>query len=153
MKFLHEIEDCIIGIIVGLILIGLSGYYFSLPGWGNLWGFIFIVSAFFTVLDVINTLKDLGGHLLALIALLLNNFIDIVLEVALAGMYLGFSIPYISDFINPFLEDPLYLLIIGIFFVVSSIFWIIASPIIWKDKGNVKLPKASGEVKLPKVKT
>lgn len=141
MKLFHEIEDCIIGIIAGVILIGLSGYYFSLPELGILWGLIFAASALFTVFDIINTLGDLGGHILALLILLLNNLIDIIIEIALVGKYFGFNVPYISDFIGPFLEEPFYLLIIGIFLVVSSIFWIIASPIIWREG---KIPGLKG---------
>ncbi|GAI73174.1 unnamed protein product, partial [marine sediment metagenome] len=38
MKFLFEAEDCIVGVIVGLILIGLSGKFFPLPEWNILWG-------------------------------------------------------------------------------------------------------------------
>lgn len=138
MKFFHEIEDCIIGIIVGVILIGISGYYFSVPEWGTLWGFIFGVSALFTIFDVVHTLRDFGGHFLALFTLFLNNLIDIILEIILACRYLGFEIPYLSNLINPFLEEPLYILIIGLFFIISSIFWVIASPIIWREPKKLK---------------
>jgi hypothetical protein len=100
---------------------------------GILWGLIFAASILFTAFDVIHTLRDLGGHILALLILLLNNLVDIIIEVALVGKHFGFNVPYISEYIGPYLEEPLYLLIIGIFFVVSSIFWIIASPIIWRE--------------------
>lgn len=138
MKFFHEIEDCIIGIVVGVIIVGISGYYFSVPEWDTLWGLIFGVSALFTVFDVINTLRDLGNRFLALFILFLNNLIDIIVEIVLAGKYLGLGIPYLSNLINPFLEEPLYILIIGVFFIASSIFWVIASPIIWRGHKKLK---------------
>lgn len=141
MKFFHEIEDCIIGIIVGVIIVGISGYYFSVPEWDTLWGFIFGVSALFTIFDVVNTLKELSGHAFALFILFLNNLVDIILEIVLAGKYLGFEIPYLSNLINPFLEEPSYVLIIGLFFIISSIFWVIASPIIWREPKKTKLFK------------
>ncbi len=129
MKFLFEAEDCVVGIIVGLILVGLSGRFFQLPGWNLLWGIIFIVSLIFTILDVTHTFTDFGGHILLIILLLLNNIIDFVIEIALAVKYLnlGITLPYVSQYM-PLLDNPLTLLILGIFFVASSIFWLITFP-------------------------
>lgn len=130
MKLFHEIEDCIIGVIVGLILIGLSGKYFQLPEWNIIWGLIFVVSLIFTILDVFYTIMDFGGHFLLIILLFINNAVDFVIELALAIKYLGLEInlPLISEFIMPLLEEPTTLFFLGIFFVVSSIFWIIVFP-------------------------
>ena len=133
MKLIHEYEDCIVGIIVGIIIIGLSGYFFDLPDWSVAWGIIFIVSALFTIFDFFHTLSDLGNKIIPIIFIFINNFIDIILEIVLAVYFLGYSISFISDFLEPYITDPFYLLIIGIFFVVTSVFWIIATPIIWKE--------------------
>lgn len=140
MKLIHEYEDCIVGIIIGALIIGLSGYYFNLPNWSIGWGIIFALSAIFTIFDFFFTLFDLGKKIIPIFFLFLNNIIDIVIELSLAAYYLDFNIPYISEFINPYLSDELYLLIIGIFFIASSIFWIIATPIIWKEEPS-KLKK------------
>lgn len=138
MKLIHEYEDCFVGIIIGVLLIGLSERYFTLPDLAIVWGVLFIISALFTIFDFIFTLFDLGSKIFPLFILFLNHIIDIALEVALAAYYFNYNIPYISEFMNPFISDPFYLLIMGIFFVASSIFWIIATPIIWKEDN---LPK------------
>lgn len=129
MKFFHEIEDCIIGIIIGLLLIGLSGRYIQLPELNIIWGLLFIVSLVFTVLDVVYTFMDFGGHLLLIIILFVNNAIDLIIELALAIKYLNLEItlPLVSQFM-PLLDNPTTLFIIGIFFIASSIFWMIVFP-------------------------
>ena len=43
MKLIHESEDCVVGIIVGIILIGLSDYFFTIPDWYIAFGIIFII--------------------------------------------------------------------------------------------------------------
>ena len=133
MKLIHEYEDCFIGILIGVLLIGLSERYLTLPDLAIVWGIAFIISAIFTILDIFHTISDLGNKIFPLFILFLNHIIDIALELALAGFYFNFNIPYLSDFLNPYLADPFYLFIMGIFFVVSSLFWIIATPIIWKE--------------------
>ena len=133
MKLLHEYEDCFVGIIIGILIVGLSGYFFTLPQWNTVFAIIFIVSALFTIFDFFYTLSDLGKKIIPILFIFLNNLIDVILEVSLAAFYFNYNIPFLSEFINPFLEDPFVLLIIGAFFIITSIFWIIATPIIWKD--------------------
>ncbi len=62
------------------------------------------------------------------ILLLLNNLFDIIIELALAVKFFGLEIPRISEFLNPFLDRPEVLFGLGIFFVVSSVFWLIYTP-------------------------
>ena len=129
MKFLFESEDCIVGIIVGLVMVGLSGRYFQLPNIPLLWGFVFTISLAFTIFDVIHTFSDLGGHPLLIVLLLINNAIDFILEAALAAMYFGMTLPFFS-LLNPYLSNPAVLYAAGIFFIISSIFWIIVFPFV-----------------------
>ena len=128
MKFLFEAEDSIVGIIVGILLIGLSGMFFTLPDFlqnSLVLGIIFVVSLVFTLLDVKHTISDLRGHKLLLLALFLNNVIDFAIELALAASMFGFQVPYISATLDPYLADTTILLYIGIFFIASSIFWLV----------------------------
>ena len=136
MKLFHEIEDCIIGLLVGLLIIGLSGYFLQLPQIDVLWGLLFAISALFTLFDVTFTLFDLGEKIVPLMFLLFNNAIDIIIEIALASKYLGFSLsnlPFMETIVQ-YLSQPQYLLWAGIFFIASSIFWIIATPLIWGEQ-------------------
>lgn len=128
MKLLFEAEDCMVGIAVGILMVGLSGFYFTLPELNLLWAFVFLFSLVFTVLDVFYTFLDFGEDFLIHVLLLLNNIFDALIEVALAAKYFGLNFPYISDFINSFLDKPEVLFGLGIFFVVSSIFWLIYTP-------------------------
>lgn len=135
MKLFHEIEDCIIGLITGLLMVGLSGYFIILPGMHILWGLLFAISAIVTIFDVTFTIFDLGEKVLPLILLLLNNAIDIIIEIVLAAKYLGFSLNNLPllETAAYYLSQPQYLFWVGAFFIVSSLFWIIATPIIWKE--------------------
>ena len=129
MKFLFESEDSIIGITVGIVLIGMSGLYFSLPKFAYdnfVWGLLFAASLVFTLLDVKHTFSDIGGHhKLMLLLLLLNNAVDFIVELAMAGKMFAINIPYVTSFMNPYISNPTMLLYIGIFFVASSVFWLI----------------------------
>src|SRR3989338_8389219 len=100
MKFWFEAEDCIIGVFVGLLIIGLSGKFIQLPKLNILLGFLFLVSLIFTILDVVYTFMDFGGHLALIVLLFINNIVDFIIELALAVKYLnlGITLPYISQF-------------------------------------------------------
>ncbi len=128
MKFLFESEDSIVGIIVGVVLVGMSGTFFSLTKFAYdnfVWGALFAVSLVFTLLDVKHTFSDIGGHhKLMLLILLLNNAIDFIVELAMAGRMFAINVPYVSSFMNPYLSQTM-LLYIGMFFVASSVFWLI----------------------------
>jgi len=132
-------------------MIGLSGYFIYLPEINILWGLLFAVSALITLFDVTFTMFDLGEKVLPLVILLFNNVIDIVIEIVLAAKYLGFSlhaIPFLQN-ISYYLSQPKYLFAVGIFFIASSLFWIIATPIIWKEKQGKGLLFKKNEKKTP----
>jgi len=125
MKLLFESEDCIVGLIVGILLIGLSDIIFSVPDWPLVWGIIIVLSLLMTIFDVFHTFSDLGGHIFLLILLLLNNFVDIIIELALIGFFFKFSIPFITPFFDPLLSSPIIFISLGVFFIASSLFWLI----------------------------
>ncbi len=86
-----------------------------------------------------------------MLLLFLNNIIDIIIEIALAAKYLGFSlyrIPLLETIVY-YLSEPQYLLAVGIFFIASSLFWIIATPIIWKEKQTKGVLSKKNEKKTP----
>lgn len=125
MKLL-DIAESTIGVAVGLVLIGMSGMFFALPEFGSAaWGGLFAVSLVFTIWDFKNNLDNLSGHPFMLIGLFLNNAIDFVIEAAMTGMMFGFSVPFISSALEPYLGDPTILLYAGVFFIVTSLFWLI----------------------------
>jgi len=128
MKLLFEAEDCLVGIGIGLLMIGLSGKYYNVPEWNILWGVVFSFSFIMTILDVIYTFSDIGGHIVMLMILFVNNAIDGVIEIALAAKYFGFDLGKISTLLNPHLDKPEVMFALGIFFIASSVFWLIYFP-------------------------
>jgi len=128
MKFIHEYEDCIVGLLVGIIIIGLSGMYFRLPAFPTyVWGAVMVASLLFTIFDLRHTFKELKTHRIVLILLLLNNAVDLVLEAGLAAYLFRVNIPYISYYLNPYFAQAQMLFYIGMFFIGSSVLWIIES--------------------------
>jgi len=131
MKLLFSSEDCLVGLVVGAVLLGLSGKYYTLPEWNILWGILFLVSLIFTFFDVFHTFSDLPGHMFLTILLFLTNIVDFIFEVALSVKYLGLNItlPFISQYM-PLLEEPTVLFGLGVFFLASIVFWLIVTPFI-----------------------
>lgn len=126
MKLIFEAEDCIVGIGIGLLMIGLSGKYFTLPKLNYLWAIAFFVSFLLTIFDVVHTFSDLAFHPMLLVLLLANNIIDGIIEIALTAKYFGFTLGKVSTLLNPYFDKPEVMFIIGIFFIVSSVFWLFA---------------------------
>jgi uncharacterized membrane protein HdeD (DUF308 family) len=108
-----------------VLLIGLSGLYFSVPKNDTLWGLAFIVSFVFTILDVRNTFKKMKKmHAAILFLLIINNIVDAILELGMAGFLFKFNIPYLSAYLNPYLAQPQMLLYLGVYFIVTGVFWL-----------------------------
>lgn len=128
MKLLFEAEDCLIGIGIGLLMIGLSGKYFSVPEWPYLWAIAFFISFLFTIFDVVHTFSDISGHISLMILLIINNVADAIIEIALTAKFFGLEIPTLSAFLNPYFNMPGIMFAFGIFFIISSVFWLIAFP-------------------------
>lgn len=124
MKILFEYEDCIVGILIGILFIGLAGTYFTVPEWPIIWAAAFGISFILTILDMRHTFSDMKDHPILLIVLLMNNAADFIIELGAAAFMLGISVPYISEFLDPYLRTSYGLLAIGIFFIASSVFWL-----------------------------
>ena len=59
MKFLFEFEDAVVGIICGLLLIGLTGRFFSLKLSNAIYLIAFIIFAISIILDILFEFSDL----------------------------------------------------------------------------------------------
>ena len=128
MKLAIEAEDSIIGIICGLLLLGLTGKFFSLKL--NDWVYVaaFIVLIIFIFLDVINEFSDLSTHF-GLIALsILHNLVDLAISLAFISHFTGWNIPYITQYLVPYLQNQQIVAGIGIFLVVSNFIWLLTIP-------------------------
>jgi hypothetical protein len=126
MRINFEVFDCIWGILVGAILLGLSGLYFSLPNISLLWGVFFAVSAITTVVDVALCVKDFHDmHKIMLLGIVLSSIVYIVVEIGMVSKFFSITIPFITQSVVPILSQPMMLVYISAFFIVTSIIWLI----------------------------
>ena len=125
MKLLFEEEDCVFGILVGLVLIGLSGKFIHLPKISFLYGIIFGFSLVLSFLDLASLFTRLHHHFAITALNIANNAIDIVLELLFIAYFFSFKIPFLTPFLEPLATTPAALFYIGIFFLATNIFWVI----------------------------
>ena len=125
MKINTEAIDSIWGFLAAGVLIGLSGLYFSIPNYPVIFGAIFGISFILSVLDIKETLGDIGWHKFLVPLAILTNIVESVLELSLAGYFLGINIPYLSTRLDPFYSDATMLFNIGAFFIITSLVWLI----------------------------
>lgn len=128
MKSALVIEDLIIGIICGLLLIGFTGKFFSLKF--SKWVYIiaFIIYIPFIVLDIINELADLTTHMGFILLSILHNIVDIAISLTFISFFSGWSIPYVTAILVPFLQNEIMIFYTGIFLVVTNAIWIAIYP-------------------------
>ncbi|MFH1275508.1 MAG: hypothetical protein ABIH82_00190 [Candidatus Woesearchaeota archaeon] len=128
MKLIFAEEDSVYGILMGVLIIGLSGKYFNVPDLPSVWGAMFCISLLFSALDFAHAFTRFSRHIGIVILHFANIVIDIVLEVSFISMFFKFEVPFISTMTVPLLQAPETLFIVGIFYVVSNVFWVVAFP-------------------------
>ncbi|MBI2650543.1 hypothetical protein HYX04_04480 [Candidatus Woesearchaeota archaeon] len=128
MKLAFEAEDAIIGIACGLLLLGLTGRFFSLKlnDWAYVIAFIALIISIF--LDVINEFSDLSTHFGLIMLALLHNLVDLAISLAFISHFTKWNIPYITQYLVPYLHNESIVAGIGIFLVVSNAIWLLTMP-------------------------
>lgn len=129
MKLTFDAEDAIIGMAVGLLVLGLSGKYYTLEL--NKWVYIIaaVVFAVFIVLDILNEFITFESHPLTIGILVVHNVIDMAICAALFSKFSGYAIPFITEKFVPYLSDPTALFYIGAFLVVGNALWLVTLPL------------------------
>ena len=128
MKVIFEAEDAIIGIICGLMLLGLTGKFFTLKLNDILYVIAFIIFIIFILLDIINELKDLTTHFGLIVLSLLHNIIDLAISLAFISYFTKWNIPYATTYLVPYLQNEPVISGIGIFLVVANVIWLFIFP-------------------------
>ena len=128
MKLIFAAEDTIIGIICGLLLIGLTGRFFSLKLSNFVYVIAFIAYVFFILLDIINELKDLTTHFGFILFSLTHSFIDLGIALAVISHFSKWNIPYITATFVPYLKNEAAFLWMGAFLVVGNAVWLMLYP-------------------------
>jgi hypothetical protein len=127
MKLIFEAEDCLVGALVGVLLVAMSGKWFSLPFAKNILIVVIPIYLIFIVLDLMHEFSDLGRHFLFIGLSILHNIFDIAICIALYSVFFGFSVPFISGYTH-YLGDMTILYWLGLFEAVSHIFWLVLAP-------------------------
>jgi len=128
MKAIFEIEDAVVGIICGLLLLGYVGKYFSLKLNPYIYVAAFAVFIVFIFLDIINEVKDLSTHFGLIVLSLIHNFADLVVSLAFISFFTEWNIPYITAYLVPYLQSETLIGWIGIFLVVGNAVWFVLFP-------------------------
>ena len=128
MKLTFEAEDTIIGIVCGILLLGLTGRFFSLKLNNYVYVIAFILFIFFIFLDIMNEFKDLTSHFKLIALSILHNLVDLAISLAFISHFTGWNIPYITPTLVPYLQNEQIVAGIGIFLIVSNVIWLITIP-------------------------
>lgn len=132
MKLLFEFEDAIIGVVCGLLVIGLTGRFFSLELSNWVYTIAFIIFAVSIILDVMFEFTDLKVQFGFTIISLIHSVIDFIIALAFISHFSGFNIPFVTSNLVPYLQNDVFLLWIGIFLVVSNAIWLCMYPFFGK---------------------
>ena len=127
MKLTVPVEDLVIGIICGLLLVGYAGKFFPLKLNEYVYAAAFMIYAVFILLDTFYELSDFSTHLGFIITSVLHNIVDFALSLAVISHFGKWNIPVISQYIVPYLGEQAFFYL-GAFFVVGNAFWLIAYP-------------------------
>lgn len=127
MKFIFESEDCLVGILFGIVVVGLSGKWFALPYAKTILMVLIPIYSIFIVLDVFHEFTDLSRHFMFIGAAILHNIFDFAVCIAFYAYFFNFSVPLIS-MIVPYLSNLTVLHWLGLFEIISHIIWLGIAP-------------------------
>ena len=128
MKLAVPIEDLIIGIVCGLLLIGYTGRYFSLKLNNTIYVIAFIIYIIFIILDIAYEFSDLTTHFGFIVFSIINNLIDLILSLALISFFSGWNLPYVTSIIVPYFQNEVYIFGAGAFFIIGNLIWLVIYP-------------------------
>lgn len=128
MKFIFAAEDTIAGIICGLLLIGVTGRFFSLKLNSFVYVIIFIAYSLFILLDIVNEIRDLTTHFGFIVFSLLHSLADLGIALAVTSHFSKWEIPYITSTFVPFLQNEAVMFGIGAFLVIGNVIWFVLYP-------------------------
>ena len=128
MKFTFAAEDTIVGIICGLLLIGLTGRFFSLKLSNIVYALAFIALSVFILLDIVNELRDLTTHFGFIVFSLAHSFVDLGIALTFISYFSSWNIPYITSTFVPYLKNEALIFYAGMFLVIGNVIWLCLYP-------------------------
>lgn len=128
MKGIFEAEDAVVGIACGLLLLGYTGKFFTLKLPNFVYVLAFIVFIVFILLDIANEFSDLARHFVFVGGALLHNLGDLAISLTFISHFSGWNIPYITQYLVPYLENPAIISGVGMFLVIANVVWLFIFP-------------------------
>ncbi|MBI2652802.1 hypothetical protein HYX00_05025 [Candidatus Woesearchaeota archaeon] len=126
MKLLVEIEDQLAGIAAGIMVIAFTERYFKIPYSKTLLIISLIVFFIFLILDIIYNFIDVGGqHIGWMLLGLIHSLIEMALVASLFSWLIKINIPYLTELVVPYFDNPSIVLGVGFFFVIGSLIWLV----------------------------
>ena len=124
MKALLEYEDCIAGIIMGVLVLGYEGTL-SIPYAELLLEIGSILFLLFILFDIVNEIKDPDEHLAFTLLAIVHNIIDAILMLGFIDFFFELNIPLIGEYLVPYIGNLTFVYGIGIFLIASNALWFI----------------------------
>lgn len=124
MKLLYELEDSVVGIIVGILILMYAGLVsFKLPYFEFAFPAAIIIFLVMNLLDVVYFIKDMHENLkLSLISFVIN-IVDILINLGFLSLLFRVQIPFISEKINPLINEQTMPLI-ACYLIFVNFIWI-----------------------------
>ncbi|HLD77967.1 MAG TPA: hypothetical protein VJB16_02965 [archaeon] len=124
MKLLYELEDSVVGIIVGvLMLVSLGVLPVAIPYFSTVFPIAIGIFLVLNALDVIYFAKDAHEDLKLSLVSLVINIVDILINVGMLALLLGLRLPLISELVVPLLQK--YFIVAAGYMILVNIGWIV----------------------------
>lgn len=126
MKLLVEIEDQLAGIAAGIMVVAFTERYFKIPYSRTLLIISLIVFFIFLILDIIYNFVDIGGqHIAWMLVAQIHSLVDMALVASMFSWLTKINIPFLTEIVVPYFDNPSIFLGVGFFFLISSIVWLV----------------------------
>jgi uncharacterized membrane protein len=124
MKLFYELEDSVVGIIAGVLLLSYSGIVkIQVPYMDIVLPTVLGVFLVMNVLDVKHFLKDMHENVKLSLVSFAINIIDIVINLAFISKMLSIELPFISDVVWPYTSTQ-YVPVAASYIIFVNIIWI-----------------------------
>ncbi len=124
MKLLYELEDSVVGIVVGaLMLVSLGVIPVAIPFFGVVFPAAIGIFLLLNVLDVVYFSRDFHENAALSVVSLAINLVDILINVGMLSLLLGFRVPLIAEFVVPLLQQ--HLLFVAGYLILVNIGWLV----------------------------
>ena len=131
MKLTFATEDCVVGIVVGFLLVMYAGKLYPLKLSPYVYALAFAVFMVFIFLDILHEFSDLSTHPGFILFSIVHSLVDLALSLAIISFFTGWNIPYITSIIVPYFQNEAMILYAGIFLVAGNLLWLVMYPFIY----------------------